>query len=223
MTCTIHCIVPLYSIRMHSVSERNQPLLFKMNRSISSFNQFPTELLHTIFDHFYADEILHSFFNLNNRINNVIYAYCSYQSSFQSIKKADFDHVCQTIQPNQVISLKLSDDCNTPDQSIFFLSYFALEQFHRLQALHLFDIEFPVLQSILSKLSRFKQLRSLSIYCNEINEKYAQLKLHEHFLHGQYEFVLLKIPSEIVIQLNRLNLGFGIHFQETDQPTNLRY
>lgn len=187
-----------------------------MNRSVSSFNQLPVELLYTIFDYFYTDEILHSFFHLNNHVDDVIHTYSSHRFNFQLIQKSDFDHVCQVVKPNQVISLRLSNNSNIPNQSKLFLSYFSLERFHRLRSLYLLDIDLVILKLIISELHKLDQLRSLSIYCNNLAAK-------DSLVYRGYDTVLPTIPLEILTRLNRLSLGSGLNFQEPNALINLRY
>jgi len=82
-----------------------------------------------IFDHLWAHEILYSFRNINDYLDRVLFNYDSYSINFESIRKSYFDLVCRSIRPHQVISLILSDEHDTPNQSQLFLSLFSLEQF----------------------------------------------------------------------------------------------
>ena len=73
-------------------------------------DRFPTELFHLLFEYFWADEILHSFSNLNDRIDSILKSYSVYRINFQSIRKSTFHLVCKQIRPEQVISLVISDE-----------------------------------------------------------------------------------------------------------------
>lgn len=101
----------------------------------------PTEILYTIFDYFWSHEILYSFMNISDYINNILLSYRNYHVNFKSILKGEFDLICHHIKPNQIKSLVLSDSNETPGQSKAFLSLFPIEQFIYLHAISLFEIE----------------------------------------------------------------------------------
>ncbi|CAF1023863.1 unnamed protein product [Rotaria sp. Silwood1] len=102
-------------------------------------DRFQIEILHEIFKYLLAHEILHLFYNISDRLDHILLNYKNYSINFQSIRKSDFDLVCRLIRPEQVISLILSDDSETPHQSKLFLSRFSIQQFTRLQALKLIE------------------------------------------------------------------------------------
>ncbi|CAF1495779.1 unnamed protein product [Adineta steineri] len=109
---------------------------------MSSFlNKLPCEIYHIIFDYFWAHEILHSFLNINDYIDSILFNYQNYKINGQSIRKSHFDLICQKIQPNQVTSLILSNDNHTPNQSELFRSRFSIEQFTRLRAFKSIEID----------------------------------------------------------------------------------
>ncbi|CAF1026787.1 unnamed protein product [Adineta steineri] len=194
-----------------------------MPHSIDFLEQLPIELLHTTFDYLWANEIIYSFYNINIYINNIIHTYSSYRFNLQSIRKSHFDNICEIIKVNRVISLRLSDDDSTPNQSKFFFAYFHLDQFIRLRSLSLFDINIDSLKFIISNLNQLNQLRSLSIHCNSINKKFILQGIHNYLNDTQSKFGLITIPSNVLIQLIRLNLGCGLNFEEHLQSLNLRY
>ena len=129
------------------------------------FDLFPVELIHTLFTYFWSDEILYSFFDINDHLNAIIFSYYSHRINFHIVI---FIILCHLIRPVQLISLTLSDGNYTPDQSKLFFSYFHLEQFVNLRSFSLFDIEIDSLKSILFNLNKLHQLRSLTIYCDDI-------------------------------------------------------
>ncbi|CAF1256343.1 unnamed protein product [Rotaria sordida] len=103
-------------------------------------DRFPIEILHIIFDYFWAHEILHSFFDTSDYFNDILSNYDRYRINGQSITKSDFDFICHFILPNQVISLILSDEKETPYQSELFFSDFQIDYYTRLRALKLIDL-----------------------------------------------------------------------------------
>ncbi len=132
------------------------------------FDLFPVELVHNLFTYFWSDEILYSFFNINDHLNAIILSYYSHKINFQSIGKRHFDILCRLIRPDQLISLTLSDDDGTPDQSKLFFSHFHIEPFVYLRSFTLLDVEIDSLKSISSKLNKLNQLHSLLIHCDNI-------------------------------------------------------
>ncbi|CAF4002550.1 unnamed protein product, partial [Adineta steineri] len=121
----------------------------------------PSEIYHIIFDYFWAHEILYSFCGINDYIDNILLNYQNYKINGKSIRKSHFDLLCQ-IRPNQVISLILSDDSYTPNQSQLFRSLVSIEQFTRLRSLKLIELDDDG-ASFFSDLYKLKHLVSLEI------------------------------------------------------------
>ena len=101
---------------------------------------FPVEIVRMIFEYLWAHQIFDSFFHISDYVDRILLTYDEYQVNFQSIVKNDFDLICENVQPDQVISLILSDGNETPGQSGLFLSFFYLRQFVSLSALQLIEI-----------------------------------------------------------------------------------
>ncbi|UJR12198.1 hypothetical protein I4U23_016375 [Adineta vaga] len=129
---------------------------------MNEFERCPAELFHVLFEYFWAHEILHLFSNLNNRIDLILKFYSTYRINFQSIRKSDFDLICEQIPPEQIISLILSDQNDTIGQSKLFLSYFQIEKLINLRYLSLIRIKHEPLHRILSNLYKLNRLHSLS-------------------------------------------------------------
>jgi hypothetical protein len=91
--------------------------------------------------HLWTNEILNSFLNINDYLNNVILSSNDSFINFNSILRPLFDLTCRYLRPNQVISLVLSDSNDTPGQFQLFLSRFSIEQFVNLRAITLIDID----------------------------------------------------------------------------------
>jgi len=104
-------------------------------------DRLPVECLYMIFEYFWAQEIFHSFLNVTQYINQVLENYNGYLINFKSIRKQDFDLLCRSIKPYQIISLTLSDSQDTVGQSQLFLSFFSINQLIHLHALALIDID----------------------------------------------------------------------------------
>ncbi|UJR18203.1 hypothetical protein I4U23_005104 [Adineta vaga] len=70
--------------------------------------------------------------------------------------------ILKCIRSEQVITLILSDDYDTPGQSQLFFSRFQIQQFTQLQALTLINIEFQSLKWIFPNLNKLNFLRSFT-------------------------------------------------------------
>jgi hypothetical protein len=127
-------------------------------------DNLPVELIHYLLSYFSAHEIFYTFINVTSYINAVLAAYSNYKVNFKSITKTNFDLTCQHIIPDQVISLTLSDDEETPGLIELFLSRFQINQFTRLQSLRLFDIGPDFWEIIITKLVELKNLRFFSFF-----------------------------------------------------------
>ncbi|CAM2729389.1 unnamed protein product [Rotaria socialis] len=142
-----------------------------MPRRICAFDLLPIELVHVIFNYFLAQEILHSFTNVSDYVDSILFSYSSHRLNFSSISKSTFDLVCRYIRPSQVISLTLSNANDTSGQSDLFLTHFRIEQFIQLRSLRLIEIELDSLESIFSNLTHLTLLRSLTYETNGIKTK----------------------------------------------------
>ena len=162
----------------------------------------PIELLHNLFAYFVTNEVLFSFSDVSEYLNGAVLSYVTRHPNFKSIRRSFFDVICCHLIPEQVISLTLSDNDDTPAQSELFFSRFSFEQFTQLRSLALINIEFQTLQDILSNLHQLERLRSLSFddessiyrYPDTIDRTYVNL---------------LEVYSLVVPQLTRLHLNSG--------------
>lgn len=180
------------------------------------------QLLHTLFTYFLAHEILFSFSDVSDHVNTILVSYSAYQLDFKSIRRADFDFLCHRIRPEQVISLKLSNDDDTPGQTELFLSRFRIEQFTHLRSLKLIKIEFESLEAIFLSLDKLKQLTVLSFNDHTITHKYPLWSHNYSNTSDRINPLLLDTYSLILPRLNQLHLNNSIHL--TNIPfTNLRH
>ncbi|UJR17167.1 hypothetical protein I4U23_004063 [Adineta vaga] len=130
--------------------------------SICLLDRLPVELVHEIFIYLSAHEIIYAFSNVTDYFNKILISYDRYLVNFRSVLKCHFDVTCRFIRPDQIISLVLSDDDDTPDQSELFFSYFKIDQFTRLR---LFDMSLMNSDTFkkLNKLHQLKELKSLDL------------------------------------------------------------
>ena len=127
-------------------------------------DSLPWDILHTIFDHLDALNLLHAFVDVNAHLNTIIHSYSRIQLNFKSIKKSIFYYICERIQPEQVQSLILSNDKDTPGQIKLFMSLLPLIKFHNLQYLTIHQVDDANLFSLmLSHMENNPNLYSLSV------------------------------------------------------------
>jgi len=127
------------------------------------------ELFLELFEYLSSIDLVQSFFNINHRFNNLIYIHLqTHYLDFQSCTKTQFDFLCQQILPsitNHVVSLRLSDDDNTPEQIARFFSYnLSFSHFTHLKSLSIHQIySFDSLQSIINQLPQLIHLTYLNL------------------------------------------------------------
>ncbi|CAF1310268.1 unnamed protein product [Rotaria sordida] len=177
---------------------------------------FPVELIHELLSYFSAGEIFYTFTNISSYIDNVLFTYSKYRVDFKSITKREFDIVCQQIIPNQVISLILCDNENTPGQMELFLSRFQIDQFTCLRSLTLIDIGPEFWEPIVTKLNSLKNLRSfLYISSTKIDSWITNISDDEV---TELDKRLSDIYGPILPQLNRLTLSHGDFLESIQFP-----
>ncbi|CAF1273195.1 unnamed protein product [Adineta ricciae] len=174
--------------------------------SLCLLNSLPVELIHHLLEYFHSYEIIQSFFNVNEHLNRIVINYDRYIWDFRGILKCQFDLVCQFLQPNRVIYLRLCDDDETPEQCHIFFSRFHIEQFVNLRSLeiisHRKNIE-PYLTD-LSKLSRLSSIilslthRITSIV--SIQRVFPQL---HRLIIDSPEFLNIKMPELRYLKLTK--------------------
>lgn len=102
------------------------------------------ELLIDLFKYLSTADCLHAFYGLNTRFNSLILDHFRSQGlDFRSISKHDFNIICRhlSVIANQIISLYLAENHDTPGQIRLFYSYgFTLRQFSHLQSLSLYNL-----------------------------------------------------------------------------------
>jgi len=95
------------------------------------------EMLLELFEFFDTVDLLHAFHGLNSRFDTLLFVHFRhFHLDFRSVSKNDFDLVCRQYLPSiddRIVSLCLSDDDDTPQQTDLFLS----QSLHFLQFIHL--------------------------------------------------------------------------------------
>ena len=183
-----------------------------------SLDLLPIELLYNVFNYFSSQEILLSFTDLSDYITTVISSYPSYQWDFQAIRKSDFDLVCARIRPDQVISLTLSDDDETPGLSEACLSRFPIEQFVHLRSLRLIEIEIDSLKLLFPDLHKLPQLRSLSFNSETIRREYSDRNVDYANESAQLKSLLSQTYSQVLPRLTHVDLYHSVDLATLTLP-----
>jgi hypothetical protein len=170
------------------------------------FDLLPAEILHILFSYFLAHEILSSLLDVSDYVNSFVLAYSAYQVDFTCIKKSYFDLVCQHIRPEQIISLTLSDDTNTPGLSEIFFSQFRIEQFIQLRSFKLIEIEYESIKSIFPNLYKLHQLHSFSFNIKSLKQKYPARDNYYADISTQINLLLSDTYSHVLPQITYLYL-----------------
>lgn len=130
--------------------------------SLSRLDVLPVELVHNIFTYLSAHEIFYAFSNVSDYLDATLISYNRYLLNFHSVLKSHFDVTCHRIRPDRVISLTLSDDDETPDQSELFFSLFNIEQFIQLRSFDMSLMSNDTCKKLLH-LHKLKYLSSLEL------------------------------------------------------------
>ncbi|UJR19351.1 hypothetical protein I4U23_022480 [Adineta vaga] len=162
------------------------------NEQNESLEALPVEILHRIFYYMDGQTIFFSLRNICRRLRAIINNYDRWTIDFQGISKPDFHQFCQYINPENIISLTLSDDDSTPGQVDIFLSLFKDGQFTRLQSLTLIKVPAYRLEMVFRKFNK----TSLTSFSFTVEEQKNQLK----------ESMRTKALSMIITETNLVKL-----------------
>jgi hypothetical protein len=135
-------------------------------------DQLPVELLHTLFDYFSVWNLLYTFNHVSDYVDATLRSYSSYQVDCRAVSKYYFRCIRDHVRAEQIISLTLSDEDNTPGFSDLFFSCFPIEQFIRLRLLTLIKVECNSLKYIFANLHKLDQLRVFSFDDQSIRYQY---------------------------------------------------
>ena len=165
---------------------------------ISKIDHLSEEIFFTIFDYLWAVDILGAFLHISD---GIICRYKNYHVNFRLIFKRDFDLICRYIQPEKIKSLILSDSRETPGLSQLYFSRFSIEQFSRLHAISLSEIEDNT-RPLLAKIDQLKSLISFQ------TDRFSHLELIEQIPRLK-RLVLTQFPD---LDYDHVHLLDGISF-----------
>lgn len=130
--------------------------------SSADFDRLPVELLLHILTYLDTETILCSLRYVCQRFYRITNVYNRYELNCQALNKWTFYRYCRIIQPENIYSLNLSDDDQTPGQIALFFSFFHLKQFEHLQKLTLLEID-DIHLNLIAKDLAILPLKSLTI------------------------------------------------------------
>ena len=177
-----------------------------------SLDRLPVELLHTIFNYFFAHELLLSFADVSDYIDAVLFAYSSYRVNVHRMSNEQLNRIDLHLRTDQIVSLVLSDDL--PITQAFF-SRFRIEQFTRLRSLQLQHIEYNTIPLVFTHLDRLECLRSLSFDTALVKQQYPAWNAdyrHEsvrfnRFLQSSFNRILPRLTH---VRLNSLRISTSL-------------
>ena len=126
------------------------------------FSALPTELIHYILTFLEPIVIVRTFRCVCKRFYGIVKSYDRFRLNLKSIEKNDFHFLCNFIRADQITSLVLSDDDDTPGQIEYFLSLFRIDRFAHLQTLTLIEIDDCHLNKFLKDLAKLS-IHKLSV------------------------------------------------------------
>ena len=190
-----------------------------------SLDGLPIELLYCIFDRLDAETILTSIRYVCKRLYLLTDTYNRYEFNFKGIYKHKFHQLCRIIHPENVISLMLANNNQTPQQIESFLACCHIEQYNRLQSVTLVSIEDSHLKLFIEHLLKlkFSFIQSLVIHC-DINSNLTMetLQLLSTIIGSQTLRKLdLSLGQTVLEQLPWPNQS-SIHFLKLSDAIDLR-
>ena len=158
-----------------------------------ALDALPIELLYRLLDLLDAETILFSLGQVCRRFRQVAQNYRQYELNFQSVTQRSFRLMCRLIEPEQVISLTLSDDNRTPEQIVSFLARFQLQQFTRLRSLTLMHVDERHFRTILQTCPMVSSL-SWSLFNNSLNDSDILPLIHGIVGRSNLQHLNLSLP-----------------------------
>ncbi len=121
-------------------------------KSLSSIEILLVEIIHRILDNLDAETILLSVRLVSKLFRSIISTYNRYSLDLSLVSKRNFDLLCRLINPENVISIRISNDECKIDKIGLFIEQVPLEQFTQLRSLTLLHIDESQLQVILLRI-----------------------------------------------------------------------
>ena len=167
-----------------------------------TLSTLPVEILYQILDYLDTETILLSVRYVTKTFYLISNSFNRYHIDFSVLSKRYFDIICRLIDPENIVSIVLSDEDTTPGQINLFLTRFRIHHFPHLHSLTFRSINWTDLHIILTDIlpcsltsfsihSQGKQSKStlylLSQLLNQSNLKLFSLNTHAHQIEGIFK------------------------------------
>ncbi|CAF2102957.1 unnamed protein product, partial [Rotaria magnacalcarata] len=129
-----------------------------------NLESLPNEIILILFEYFSLFELFQYFRGLNSLFNNLLFQeFNKFQLDLRSLSKTKFDQICQQYAPsilNQIVSIHLSNDYDTPQEIQLLLSQdYQLRQFIHLESLSIINLQSKqILGEIMNECSHLPHL-----------------------------------------------------------------
>ncbi|CAF2718728.1 unnamed protein product [Rotaria sp. Silwood2] len=188
--------------------------VYNLPRTIVNGKSLANELLLYLFEFLDGIPLLRIFHGLNSRFNHLLFIHFrAYRFDFRSISKYEFDIICRNYLPSitdQIISLTISDDDETPNLSEIFLSYnFTLDKFTHLQSLSLYSIQsFDQLNQLIFQCRQLPYLTHLYMIdgYNDDKKNDIQFLINNIWSLAKLNYFYLNYNSSSKIWLNKISI-----------------
>ncbi|CAF3993245.1 unnamed protein product [Adineta steineri] len=138
-----------------------------------NFTSLPNTIILNLSEYFSLTELFQYFSDLNSRLNKLLYyEFQKFHLDLRSLSKREVNEIYQNYIPsiiNQIISIHLSNDYETPHQIQSFISHddYKLHQFLHLQSISISNLQRNMLEHLLRNLPNLYQLKcDLNVYIN---------------------------------------------------------
>ncbi|CAF3018660.1 unnamed protein product [Rotaria socialis] len=159
------------------------------------FQLLPVELVHKIFDYLNAEAIVFSMRLVCKQLYSIVNAYNRYELDFRYISKSDLPLLARIIDPDAIISLKLSK--TEKERSIRSLLKHFRTDFTRLQSLALFNLYDRDLKIIQNRIMKCP-LKTFSIFNELWNVRKTEAYISNILLHKDLSKIEVKLDYDSI-------------------------
>ncbi|CAF1206648.1 unnamed protein product, partial [Didymodactylos carnosus] len=187
-----------------------------ISANITTWNDLAVEFYLDLFEYFDLQEILMTFWNISQRMNNIItnsHLHLSLDLSLMTEDK-EFKQICSIIEnnicPSQLISIQ------SPYAYHHFKTKFNFHKFNCLRSLTIWEVDSNEIDFILSQLSKLEYLSVLIYSCNTENTEFSHF-----FVRVLQMFTLRKLRLLTTYSDDPLNLTLPLTTRI--QSSNIEY
>lgn len=158
------------SVKVHVIPEKTSSV---------KLDQLPIELLHKIFDELDISHIYPSLYCASKFLRHVVSLYNRFHFNMKLMSYRSLEYISSNILAEQITSLTLVNDLDTPLLLDLFLQKFSLDAFIQLRTITLFDIDDQeTINRILLPIAEVDTCKALSrIQITNQNESYDEVFL----------------------------------------------